>query len=110
MSVRASHLLIKHTDSRNPISRRTNTQVTLSKSDALKEMQNLYGKLNKENFAEEATKRSDCSSYKNGGDLGVFTRGQMQKPFEDAAFGLKVGEMSGIVETDSGIHVILRTG
>ena len=58
---------------------------------------------------EEAGKRSDCSSFRNGGDLGEFERGQMQKPFEDAVFGLEVWEMSGIVETDSGFHLIFRT-
>lgn len=51
----------------------------------------------------------DCSSARSGGDLGSFSRGQMQRPFEDAAFGLSVGEMSDIVETDSGVHLILRT-
>lgn len=35
-------------------------------------------------------------------------RGDMQKPFEDASFALKVGEMSGIVDTDSGVHLIKR--
>ena len=60
-------------------------------------------------FEELATEFSDCSSAKRGGDLGPFGRGQMQKPFEDAAFGLKVGEMSGPVWTDSGVHIILRT-
>jgi NIMA-interacting peptidyl-prolyl cis-trans isomerase 1 len=44
------------------------------------------------------------------GDLGAFSRGQMQKPFEDATYTLPVGGLSGIVDTDSGIHVILRTG
>ena len=60
-------------------------------------------------FEELASKYSDCSSAKRGGDLGPFHRGQMQKPFEDAAFALKVGELSEPVWTDSGVHIILRT-
>lgn len=60
-------------------------------------------------FEELAAKESHCSSYVRGGDLGPFSRGMMQKPFEDATFALKVGEMSGPVFTDSGVHLILRT-
>ncbi|KAL7753643.1 Peptidyl-prolyl cis-trans isomerase NIMA-interacting protein 1 [Sorochytrium milnesiophthora] len=60
-------------------------------------------------FESLASKYSDCSSAKQGGDLGFFTRGKMQKPFEDAAFGLKVGELSQPVSTESGVHIILRT-
>ena len=60
-------------------------------------------------FEELASKYSDCSSAKKGGDLGPFGRGQMQKPFEDASFALKVGDMSETVVTDSGVHIILRT-
>ena len=60
-------------------------------------------------FEELASQYSDCSSAKRGGDLGPFGRGQMQKPFEDAGFSLKVGELSEPVWTDSGVHIILRT-
>ena len=60
-------------------------------------------------FQELASQYSDCSSAKNGGDLGMFGRGQMQAPFEEATFALKVGEMSEPVWTDSGVHIILRT-
>lgn len=60
-------------------------------------------------FAELASKYSDCSSAKKGGDLGTFGRGAMQKPFEEAAFSLKVGGLSDPVWTDSGVHIILRT-
>lgn len=60
-------------------------------------------------FEDVASRHSDCSSAKRGGDLGSFGRGQMQKPFEDATFALKVGEMSDIIDTDSGVHIILRT-
>jgi len=59
-------------------------------------------------FEELASQFSDCSSAKRGGDLGPFGRGQMQKPFEDASFALKVGEMSEPVWTDSGVHIIKR--
>jgi hypothetical protein len=57
-------------------------------------------------FPALASVESDCSSAKQGGDLGPFKRGAMQKPFEDAAFALKVGELSGIVDTDSGVHIV----
>lgn len=60
-------------------------------------------------FAELATRESDCGSAKSGGDLGVFGRGAMQAPFEQAAYALQVGEMSDLIWTDSGVHLILRT-
>jgi len=55
-----------------------------------------------------AVSESDCSSARKMGDLGFFGKGDMQKEFEDASFQLKPGEVSGIVETASGLHLIER--
>ena len=59
-------------------------------------------------FKEAASARSDCGSFGDAGDLGTFARGQMQRPFEEAAFALAYNEISEIVDTDSGVHIILR--
>lgn len=107
--VQASHLLVKHAGSRRPSSWKEEN-ITRSKEEARKILQGYLQQIEEgTNFAELAGKHSDCSSYKKGGDLGKFKRGMMQKPFEDAAFGLKVNELSGIVDSDSGLHIILRT-
>ena len=175
--VRALHLLCKHSESRNPISRRTNAPTTgVAKESAIEELTTIRaaimaeaeGKTTQELvrrfcppprererereerecsardalrrtialsltaptlrrprapcsllryvrtyvqvdiFAKEAQKRSDCGSYRSGGDLGFFGRGAMQKPFEEATYALSVGEVSGVVNTDSGSHIIMR--
>jgi peptidyl-prolyl cis-trans isomerase C len=62
-----------------------------------------------ESFAGLAKEFSDCPSGEAGGDLGFFSRGDMVEEFEDAAFKLEKGELSGIVESEFGFHLILLT-
>ncbi|CAO1617623.1 unnamed protein product [Sympodiomycopsis kandeliae] len=110
--VRASHLLVKHAQSRRPSSWKE-ANITRSPQEAEEiirgHLNTLGANPTPEKFAELASVHSDCSSAQKGGDLGLFGRGQMQKPFEDATFALPVGGLSGIVQTDSGTHIILRT-
>ncbi|XP_004595549.2 peptidyl-prolyl cis-trans isomerase NIMA-interacting 1 [Ochotona princeps] len=108
--VRCSHLLVKHSQSRRPSSWRQE-KITRTKEEALELINGYIQKIKsgEEDFESLASQYSDCSSAKARGDLGAFSRGQMQKPFEDASFALRTGEMSGPVFTDSGIHIILRT-
>lgn len=103
-SVRASHILLMYQGSMR-------SSASRSKEDAQAQIQNLSTQLQQGgDFASLAREHSDCPSSAKGGDLGQFGRGQMVGPFEDAAFGMEVGQTSGVVETPFGYHLIQRTG
>jgi peptidyl-prolyl cis-trans isomerase C len=94
--VRASHILIK-VDSGAGESQ---------KAEAHKKLEEIQEKAQKgEDFAALAREFSQGPSSARGGDLGYFRRGQMVKPFEEAAFALRPGEVSDIVETEFGYHL-----
>ena len=96
--VRARHILIK-------------ADKTASDEEKNKAKEKAEGLLKRikdgEDFAKLAKEYSDDTGSKsNGGDLGFFAKGKMVKPFEDAAFALKPGEVSGVIQTDFGFHII----
>ena len=96
-SVKASHILIKVEENASPE----------EKAKAKARILEIKKKIDEgADFAEMAKKFSEGPSAANSGDLGYFRRGQMVKPFEDAAFALKPGEMSDVVETRFGYHLI----
>jgi peptidyl-prolyl cis-trans isomerase C len=98
--IKASHILIKSDPNDSDAMKKL----------ALEEAESVAAKLREgESFAQLAREYSACPSSQKGGDLGFFQRGQMVKPFEDAAFALDVGEVSGVVETQFGYHIIKVT-
>jgi plasmid stabilization system protein ParE len=103
--VHARHILVMHAESQ-----RKPPEITRTKEEAKKLIEEIEQKLKGgADFAELAKEHSDCPSGKRGGgDLGSFGRGRMAKPFEEAAWALRPDEVSGIVETDFGYHVIQR--
>lgn len=132
--VQCSHLLVKHSGSRRPSSWRQEN-ITIDKDEAREVLLSYKAQIEsgETTLGELAREFSDCSSAKRDGDLGPFKRlaenisggrksgliflifsrlyrGVMQQAFEKVSYSLDVGEMSDIVETDSGLHLILRTG
>ncbi len=99
--VRASHILIK-TDSADP-----NADPNQVKAKAKAKAEGLLKQIRDgADFATLAKANSDGPSAPKGGDLGFFSRGQMVPDFEKAAFELKVGQVSDIVQTQFGYHII----
>ena len=96
-SVRVSHIILLSHEG----------DVEQSKKDRRAQMESIRTRaLGGENFAELARQYSQDNVAQQGGDLGYFPRGMMVKPFEDAAFALKKGQISNIVETQFGLHLI----
>jgi len=102
--VRASHILIKP-DTSDP-----NVEPALAKAAAKAKAEELLKQIKDgDDFAELALANSGCPSSARGGDLGFFSRGRMVPAFEEAAFALEVGQVSDIVETKFGYHIIKVT-
>ena len=86
--MRASHILVE-----------TESQAT-----------ELYNQVSRgADFAQLASQHSKCPSGRQGGDLGMFGRGQMVPEFEMAAFNNPVGQVIGPVKTQFGYHLVVRT-
>ncbi len=102
----ARHILIMHAQSKSKP-----PNVTRSRDEARARAEELLVKLSKgatfESLVDEYSDEPGAGDRQ--GDLGVFDRAQMVKPFADAAFSLQVGQVSGMVETPFGFHVIKRT-
>ena len=100
--VKASHILISTVDDNGK------ELSEAKKKEAKKKAEEVLKKAKSgEEFSELAKEYSDDSgSAANGGDLGYFTKGKMVQPFEEAAFSLKSGEISGLVESEYGYHII----
>ncbi len=103
--VEASHILIKTTDDEG------NQLSDEKKEEAKKKAEEVLSKAKSgEEFSKLAKEYSeDTVSAENGGELGFFGKGQMVQPFEEAAFSMKVGEISDLVESDYGYHIIKVT-
>lgn len=106
LSIRAQHLLVMHSQSKSapPTMVRTRAEARARAEEAL-------GKIKGGADFDEVVKAysDEPGAGARGGDLGKFTRQKMVKKFADAAFKLKVGEVSDVVESEFGFHVIRRT-
>jgi hypothetical protein len=104
--VAARHILVAYKGAE-----RADAKITRSKEEAKKRAEELLKKVKEKDadFAAIAKAESDGPSKTKGGDLGTFKRGAMHKNFEEAAWKLEVDEISDVVETPFGFHIIQRT-
>ena len=100
--VKANHILICYKGAER-------CETETSKEDARKKIEELKTKATKDNFVQLAKENStEPNAAQSGGDLGWFIKGAMVQAFEDPAFAMKVGEISDIVETQFGFHLIYK--
>lgn len=101
--IRASHILLMYKGSMR-------STATRSKDEALTSITAMKTEIaDGADFADLARKNSDCPSGAEGGDLGKFPRGAMVPEFDKAAFALEPGQVSDVIETAFGYHLIQRT-
>lgn len=102
--VRARHILVRYQGARN------DHGATRSKADAERLARDLHARATAAgaDFAALARENSEDGSAAQGGDLGEFGRGAMVPPFDEAVFRLTAGQVSDVVESEFGFHVILR--
>lgn len=102
--IAARHILIGHKGAKRSKATRTRDDASTLSEEVLRKA------LAKDaDFAALAGEYSDGPTKSKGGDLGTFKKGAMDPAFEEAAFKLKVGEVSDVVETPFGFHIIKRT-
>jgi len=119
--VRVRHILVKFRDCKNPVDKVRNRPVTRGRWEAerllrkvLEEFEDSEPQKRASVFSQRCREFSDCQSSLRGGDLtgdiNWVRRGKMGTAFDDAAFALQVGQLSDLVDSDAGIHLIWRTG
>ena len=103
--VHTRHILVRYKGAKN-----ADAKIKRNKADALKLAEKLHAAASTAgaDFAALAMKESEDSSAECGGDLGPVGRGMFAVPYEAAAFALKPGELSAVVESDFGYHLIQR--
>jgi protein-export membrane protein SecD len=103
--VQGRHILIQFAGATSAPS-----STTMTKDEAKKKIEEIRAQATPKNFEELAKKYSqEPGADQSGGDLGWFGKGMMVSQFEDPAFALKVGEISSIVETPFGYHIIYKS-
>jgi protein-disulfide isomerase len=102
---RVRHILVQFTGARGADARITRTREQAQQRAAGLRAQLMQGPIQ---FAELAHTESDCPSAREGGELGRFTVGELEPSMEIALFGLETGQVSEVIETPFGFHLLLR--